>query len=221
MNPELQKIEKYIKSLGFQQKTFTDLSKSKKGEKLVTDNNTAFNFDDISDYFHKIQLSSADALLLRENLYLIEFKHIEKLINSMPEFMACSIICPSANLSESVVSLQKELLKLQRKLLRLNLSQKMAESFHTLRECIFVNSQTDQGKFEKHFILVTENALKSIRAGYMRKAGAIIDDISDESFKKYQQEYKNTPESNQIRVYYDSIDIWAVDQFPKRVANLK
>jgi thiaminase len=192
MNPELQKIENYLISLKFSQKTFTVLSKSKGGKSLVTDNNTAFHFDEISDSFYKIKLSSADSLLLKDNLYLIEFKRVISQLKS----------------------------KSKRKQIKLRIFQKMAESFHTLRESIFKNSNANPNNFKKHFIIVTEDAVSAYVAASNRLAKNNVlatGNIYNQSFDKYRQQYGNDSK----RVYYDSVEIWSKAVFPTRVMQLK
>lgn len=201
MNEELQKIERTLKSLGFSQKTFTELSKPDGvyGKSLVTDNNTAFRFDDISNsYYYKVFLCSADALLIMsEGLYLIEFKHIKSMINNERE----------------------------KEILRLKLFLKMTESFHTLQNCVFINSKVDSSKFEKHFILVTEQTdepLTITSAAYnrlSRNSEVIVPagNVYKDSFSKYRQQYKN----NSKKVYYDSVEIWADIAFADKISKLK
>jgi hypothetical protein len=196
MNQELQLIESYLISLNFSPKTFTELSLTTSGpfngKSLVTDNNTAFHFDEISNSFYNITLSSADALLLKDNLYLIEFKRVISQLKSGSK----------------------------RKQLKLSLFQKMAESFHTLRESIFKNSNVDPDKFEKYFIIVTEDAISAYTAAIMRILKSQVPatgDIYNDSFNKYRKQYRNSSK----KVYYDSVEIWSVTAFPDRLALLK
>jgi hypothetical protein len=193
MNPELKKIETHLKSLKFSQKTFKDLSKSKTSNvkiptSLIDDiTNKAFCFDDISDSFYDNHLSSADALLLRDNLYLIEFKPL---------------------------GLKK---------LDSDISQKMIESFHTLRERVFADSKIDPSKFEMHFILVKEDSAISKFSKGAKKlfkkpsyTPSVVDAVN-EPFDKYRQKYIDYPK----RVYYDSVEIWTKREFEDKIKELK
>jgi hypothetical protein len=271
MNLELQKIERYLISLGFSPDTFTELSKSNGGKVLVTNSNTAFCFDKISAYFYsREQLNSVDALLLKDNLYLIEFKvvstqlsvtsqlqsvishyqsvvsHLSQHQSIVPQLQSAiskyksaisqlkSLIPNNQSIIprlKSMISQLKEINNLPEKNLKLSLFQKMTESIHTLRECIYVNSGANPDKFEKHFILVTEDAVQAISTSYRHKSrnksakntvpSVAAGDVFKDSFEKYQQEYKNAPKNNRIKVYYDSIDVWATSEFPKRIVHLK
>jgi hypothetical protein len=196
MNPELKKIETHlIKSLKFSQETFKDLSKPKTTNakiptSLVDDiTNKAFCFDDISDSFYgeHLHLCSADALLLKDNLYLIEFKPLGP------------------------------------KNLNYDISQKMIESFHTLRERIFTDSKADPNKFEMHFILVKDdNAIaKYVKVAKQHHGKPIsttpVVDTDNESFGKYRQQYIDCPK----RVYYNSVEIWTKREFEEKITKLK
>jgi chaperonin cofactor prefoldin len=271
MNPELQKIEKYITSLGFLPKTFTELSQSNGGKSLVTDNNTAFCFDDISDYFwnkkYNKKLSSADALLLKDSLYLIEFKfmspqssvisrlqsvisqyqsvatQLSKHLSIIPSLQSVisqyqfaisqiqSLVRQNQSMRsrlKSMISQLKEINNLPEKMLKLKLFKKMVESIRILQECIFINNQINSTGFKKHFIIVTDNAVQSTSAGYKRmsrnksnKNSVYIFAMSDIFEFFFDEHLKNAPKNNRIKIYYDSVDIWNVNQFSKKVALLK
>jgi len=190
MNKNLKKIKEHL-SHKFEEKSYKELSKPKTSEiriptSLIDDiTNKAFCFDDISDSFYndKLHLSSADALLLRDNLYLIELKPIG----------------------------QKELDN--------NISKKMIESFHTLRERVFKDSKIDQIDFEIHFILIREdNAITNCSKAYKKVSKKPTPPVVDnESFDKYKQRYVDSNE----RVYYDSIEIWKKFEFYDKITKLK
>ena len=265
MNLELQKVEHYLISLGFSPYTFTELSKSNGGKELVTDSNTAFCFDKISASFYgREQLNSADALLLKDNLYLIEFKvvstqlsvtsqlqsvisHYQSVASQLSQHQSIvpqiqsvvsqyefvisqlkSLILKNQSMIprlKSMISQLKEINNLPEENLKLNLFQKITESLYTLQECIFINSQVDSSKFEKHFILVTEDAKQAYIASIKRRVNhrhiAAAGDIFENSFKKYQQEYKCVLKNGRTKVYYDSVEIWASSLFSERIALLK
>lgn len=196
MNSELEKIDNYIKGLGFKKMSFSELSKPGKGVPLVADENTAYCFDKISDGCYEASLFSADALLIKpRRLYLIEFKHVKPMIGDEKE----------------------------REILRLKLFLKMAESFHTLQNHLFINCDADSSRFEKHFILVTEHFEEPLATTFAacdrlsRNPAAPAGDVYKDSFGKYRQQYKNSKK----KVYYDSVDIWADFVFPDKVAKLK
>lgn len=73
MHPELQKLEDSLKK--YKKESFTKLSEDRHQKPLVTNDVLAYNFDTITQSLYAIPFASADALLLRDNLYFIEFKN--------------------------------------------------------------------------------------------------------------------------------------------------
>ena len=198
MNQELKRIEKYLISRKFEEKSYKDLSRPKANKdsriptSLIDDiTNKAFCFDDISDSFYdkRLHLSSADALLLKDNLYLIELKPIGS------------------------------------KKLDHEISKKIIESFHTLRERVFKDNNTDPSKFEIHFILIREdNALDKYSEAIEQKTKKRFSNPKttplppdNEPFDKYKQRYID----NNKRVYYDSVEIWEKSEFLNKITKLK
>jgi hypothetical protein len=202
MNSELQNIDNYLKNEGFKEFPFSVLSKPDEGSEedipLVTDENTAYWFDKISDSYYTKNLHSADALLLKsKRLYLIEFKHVKPMIDDEKE----------------------------KEILRLKLFLKMVESFHTLRDCVFIGSDADPSKFERWFILVTEHSeepLATTANARRRLSGNSVNyiaagDVYKDSFGKYRQQHKKSSR----KVYYDSVEIWADVAFSDKIKKLK
>ena len=77
MNAELQKIDTYLSGHGFYKKAYFELSKDKHGHPLVSSTTIeAYCYDDVSSHFFRIKTASADAIVLKDSLYFIEFKSI-------------------------------------------------------------------------------------------------------------------------------------------------
>ena len=79
MNAELVKVENWLQGIGKSPESYSELSKDNKGTSLVSnDTKEAYNYDSIVKWFFVSGTDpcccSCDALLLRENLYFIEFK---------------------------------------------------------------------------------------------------------------------------------------------------
>ena len=77
MNSELSALDAHLSSLGFMHKSYNELSKNRVGSSLVNDATCeAYDFDEITSKLYSHFPHSVDALLLKEDLYFIEFKRI-------------------------------------------------------------------------------------------------------------------------------------------------
>ena len=82
MNSALIPLDTYIQSLGLKHKTYADLSKNSSGSSLVSFTlKEAYCFDELVNNLFVICPHSVDALLLRNNLYFIEFKSVANVTN--------------------------------------------------------------------------------------------------------------------------------------------
>lgn len=134
MNSELQKIDTALTSV-FSKYTFANLSEDSNGTPLVSDTNQAYCFDEISNSYFRINHCSCDCLLLREKLYLIEFKRLAYSSN-----------------------------RKKYKILKQNLALKIAESLHTIEKKIFDELNIDTTQFEKIFVCVVDSRRSPITA---------------------------------------------------------
>lgn len=143
MNTELEKIAVWLRTKGEAVKSYSDLSKDKHGDSLVSDmTEEAYDYDSITRSFfaqgvHHL-CCSCDALLLKEHLYLIEFKSPGKDI----DFFGCYL----ANISNKK--------KKQAWRVICSVESKLGESLYMLEKRILRPLDVDEEKFEKHAVIV-------------------------------------------------------------------
>lgn len=129
MNTENIKIDGYLKTkfshIPNLMDTCTNLSKSNDGIPLVSDITETYNFDSISNDIYKPKChKSSDALYLKEELYLIEFKNGFPGNNRTYKEIKNSIIA------------------------------KISTSLHTLEKVIFAGANVDTNNLKRNYILV-------------------------------------------------------------------
>lgn len=137
MNQDILKISQYLSAnYSNLQDTFTNLSRSSDGQPLVNDSNIAYNFDKISNAIYSPNmLKSSDALFLKNELYLIEFK---KGLRAAP-----------AGYRESRKSLKYEALKNC-------ITAKISTSLHTIEKVIFNRANVNASSFKRNYIIVLD-----------------------------------------------------------------
>ena len=143
MNTELEKVAVWLRTKGESVKSYRDLSKDRKGNPLVTDTTAeAYGYDSIIRSFFAPGVHpcccSCDALLLKEHLYLIEFKSPGRDI----DFFDCYL----ANISNTK--------KRQAWHIICSVESKLGESLYMLKKCILQPLDVDEKKFEKYAVIV-------------------------------------------------------------------
>lgn len=190
---ELQKIESYLNNSGIQKKSYAELSKNSVGVPLVTDTKKeAYCFDDVPVLFLPIKLASADAILLKENLYFIEFKGLAG---------GCYT---NAN---------------KYKVVKQNLYIKINESLLVLEKLLSKAAGANLG-CKKIFIVVVDTlsspttALSGAMTGLSRNGRFYNPSTFPSIFKKYLQRYNGTA------LYYDDIYVWNDRNFSANIGSL-
>lgn len=188
MNSELAKIDVFLKTSGYAYKSYAELSKDVNGHSLVTDSTTeAFDFDEISKSFFSSNacVCSADALLLKDNLYLIEFKTVAK---TKPKWK------------------YEEIKK--------NLCMKISESLIVLDKEIIQPNSVDETRFEKYFVITIDSAKLPIDAMSCAMVGlsapattpAPVFTFSQKSLSESFDKYR-LPDKNGNHIFYEDVII--------------
>lgn len=191
MNTELQKIDAYLASHGFQKKSYLDLSKGSKSRSLVNDSTAeAYCYDDVPTHFLRIKTASADAILLKESLYFIEFK--------------------------SMLSCNRDAKKYE--IIKQNLFIKLGESLLLLNKYLNPSAGVS-GNFKKYFIIVV-NPIKSPTTALVGSMvglskGAYNPTLFHTIFDKYRQCVNGSP------TFYDDVMIWNNINFTVEISKLR
>ena len=192
MNLELQKIDTYLAGRGLRKKSYTDLSKNSAGKPLVTNAVVgAYCYDDVSPLFLKIKSASADALLLKDSLYFIEFKTV------------AGSGSPGAQKYE---------------IIKQNLFLKLSESLIVLEKCLVPASHAAEN-YDKYFIIVVDSVAfplfsqASVMAGLSRGASNSANFTA--VFDKYKQQV------NGKYIFYKDVWVWNDKNFSVNVRTLK
>jgi hypothetical protein len=195
MNNELLSFKSKLLEDGYVEKTYTELS-ANMTTSLVTDDNIAFNFDEMShrQWGHNL-LTSADALLIKDSLYLIEFKTYPTSSN------------PKRNKSDTLFKSFKS---------------KMAESHISLKTKIFPKYNIDDSKFKTIFIYVINKEVSSLMllmsfAAKLNKAKDNNQELSQLHIASNIYSYN----SENLKVFYDEVQIWDCSEFSLRLSYLK
>lgn len=193
MDCELQKIDTYLNGQGLCKKTYTELSENSIHIPLVTNSRTeAYCFDEVPVKFLPIKFSSADAILLKENLYFIEFKGL------------AGGRYTDAN---------------KYKVVKQNLFLKINESLLVLDKLLSPTAGANL-LCKKYFIIVVDTAssptmaLSGAMAGLSRHGRYYNPSTFPSIFKKYLQRFNGTS------LYYDDIYVWNDRNFSINIGTL-
>lgn len=207
MNGELQKIETWLQSQGAKPKSYCDLSKDANGSSLVTDTTTdAYDYDSIIKSFYAQgtvhTCSSCDALLLRENLYLIEFKSLGNGVNIF-----------GFDLSKLSQTQLKKIINVLYKV-----EAKLSESLYMLRNWILpaVTTAVDEFRFEKHAIIVfdaNQNAASANAASRASASGQIS------GFVSVPQRFQERTADGRP-VFYHEVVVWPSNLFSANIRSV-
>lgn len=177
MNSELKKIESVLKiELKQLQKSYEEISDS-----LVLDASTdAYSYDSIIKCFYdeetRSRASSCDALLLKENLYFIEFKRAGDGIDMF-------------NLDFTSLSETKF-----KKMLRIlcSVEFKLSESLYTLEKWFLRPLAVDESQFEKHAIVVYDSKTNPSQALACSRASASGQQKTSQSHERFKSKDRDT-----------------------------
>lgn len=205
MNAELKKIEDWLRSQGAEPESYCDLSKDANGSSLVTDTTAdAYDYDSVIKSFYAPgtthTCSSFDALLLRENLYLIEFKSLGNGVNIF-----------GFDLDKLSQTQLKKVINVLYKV-----ESKLSESLYMLRSWILpvIPTAVDEFRFEKHAIIVfdaNQNAASANAASRASASGQVSGSVSvPQRFQERTVDGKP--------VFYHGVSVWPSNLFS---ANIK
>lgn len=86
MNSELAKLDSALISLGFVHKQYNIMSKNRTGNPLVTDSRCeAYDYDEITKSIYQVNPHSVDAILLKDDMFFIEFKRVVNRTNPLEQ----------------------------------------------------------------------------------------------------------------------------------------
>lgn len=193
MHAELQKIDTYLTIQGVQKKSYEELSKNSAKTPLVTDQSVeAYCFDDVPVLFCPIKLASADSILLKDNLYFIEFKALAG---------GCYT---NAN---------------KYKVVKQNLFIKINESLLVLEKLLSPAAGAKLG-YKKYFIIVVDTlsspttAVAGAMAGLSMRGRCYNPGSFPSIFNKYLQKF------NRQTLYFDDIFVWNDRNFSSEIKKL-
>jgi hypothetical protein len=206
MNAELKKIEVWLRQRGETPRSYRDLSKNVKGDSLVPEDLTteAYNYDAVvgSFYANKTlhRCCSCDALLLKEHLYLIEFKSSGDDVSIF-------------GLDLSKLS-QTQLKKIGNVLYKVE--SKLSESLYMLKNWILpaVTGLVDECRFEKHAIVVfnaDENAASANAASRASASGQECEPAK----KLYPRFQEKTADGKPV--FYHTVSVWPENLFSAKI----
>ena len=196
MNKELIRLDLLLKKEGFLLKSYSSMSSSTSGKALVLDNTTeAYWFDDIVKKLFTIQPNSMDSLLIKENIYLIEFKRIK---NSNP---SCGVL--SRDCGRDEVIKHKSTIKL-------------VNSITILKEEFLYPLAINRSNFTINAIIVVDSNQFPIMA-----TSSVMSSLSGIPLKEeYYYAYCKANRHGK-KLFYDSIKIWNETNFSTRINKLK
>lgn len=179
MNNELLPLEAFIRSFGLSQQTYADLSKDTSGTPLVScATQEAFCYDDLIQKIFASAPHSMDAILLKDDLYFIEFKRIAHTsARKDQEILRQSL---ELKLTDSMIVFYKQMVEV----LHLNLSK-----FKRIA-IIVVDYVTSP-------VMATAGVLSSLSGGTSRM------NLTTGNFIYYYQADRHGK-----RIFYDDIQIW-------------
>ena len=146
MNAELEKVDSWLRKIKVSPRSYSDLSKDDKGNPLVTEKTVeAYDYDSVTESFFASGVCpcccSCDALLLKEHLYLIEFKRSGKGVDFFDQHLA-NISNNKKNQAWRVFG---------------SVESKLSESLFMLEKRILQPLNVDERRFEKHAVIVYDS----------------------------------------------------------------
>jgi hypothetical protein len=143
MNAELDKVDSWLRGRSESPKSYSDLSKDGEGNPLINDGTVeAYDYDSVTESFFapgvKPCCCSCDALLLKEHLYLIEFKRSGRGVDFFDHHLG-------------IFSNNK---KNQAWRVFGSVESKLSESLYMLEKQILQPLDVDERRFEKHAVIV-------------------------------------------------------------------
>lgn len=207
MNSELEKIDSFLQAEGFKYESYMAMSMDVTGNPLVTNTTVeAYCFDKISNSFYpQGNYHSADSLLLKENLYFIEFKSVDKKIKGL--------------LTSG--SQRKKFAELEFSGLKKDLCLKLSESYITLKN-ILEDPLGVIATYKYYFIIVVDYVSAPVTAssGVLAalSAGSSLLNQKQQGFDVSFNKYRKAV--NGDSAIYDDVMIWNNINFSAKISAL-